>query len=73
MRNIILCGFMGCGKSTVGRALAGMTGRQLIDTDAFIEEQAGMTVSAIFDRFGERIAVGGSARPVRRWPVHRIW
>lgn len=53
MRNIILCGFMGCGKSTVGRALAGMTGRQLIDTDAFIEEQSGMTVSAIFDRFGE--------------------
>ena len=33
MRNIILCGFMGCGKSTVGRVLAQMTGRTLVDTD----------------------------------------
>lgn len=53
MRNIILCGFMGCGKSTVGRTLAQMTGRMFVDTDAYIEAQAGMTVSAIFDRFGE--------------------
>lgn len=53
MRNIILCGFMGCGKSTVGRRLAALTGRRLVDMDAFIEQQAGMTVSAIFERFGE--------------------
>lgn len=53
MRNIILCGFMGCGKSTVGRVLAQMTGRTLVDTDTYIEAQAGMTVSAIFARFGE--------------------
>ena len=40
MRNIILCGFMGCGKSTVGRVLAQMTGRTLVDTDTYIEAQA---------------------------------
>ena len=53
MKNIILCGFMGCGKSTVGRLLAQRTGRTFVDMDEYIEEQAGMTVSAIFDRYGE--------------------
>ena len=53
MKNVILCGFMGCGKTTVGRRLAVLTGRRFVDMDSFIEEQAGMTVSEIFDRFGE--------------------
>lgn len=52
-KNIVLCGFMGCGKTTVGRLLAAQTGYRFVDMDAYIEEQAGMTVSAIFDRFGE--------------------
>lgn len=51
--NIVLCGFMGCGKTTVGRLLAAQTGYRFVDMDAYIEEQAGMTVSALFDRFGE--------------------
>lgn len=53
MDNIVLCGFMGCGKTTVGRQLAEMTGFRFVDMDAYIEEQAGMTVSAIFEQFGE--------------------
>lgn len=53
MRNIILCGFMGCGKSTIGKKLAAMTGRPFTDMDEVIEQQAGMTVSEIFERFGE--------------------
>ena len=53
MRNLILCGFMGCGKTTVGRCLAALTGRRFVDMDAFIEEGAGMTVGEIFDRYGE--------------------
>ena len=52
-RNIILCGFMGCGKSTVGALLAGMTGRKFVDMDSYIEEQAGKTVSPIFSEDGE--------------------
>lgn len=52
-RNIALCGFMGCGKSTVGKLLAQKTGLTFIDTDAYIEQQAGMTVSEIFEREGE--------------------
>ena len=53
MRSITLCGFMGCGKSTVGRRLAEWTGREFVDMDSYIERQAGLSVSAIFDRFGE--------------------
>ena len=53
MRNLILCGFMGCGKTTVGRRLARLTGRRFVDMDAVIEEEAGMRVQEIFDRYGE--------------------
>ena len=34
MNNIILCGFMGCGKSTVGKNIARKSGRRFIDMDA---------------------------------------
>ena len=53
MNNLVLCGFMGCGKTTVGRLLAARTGRRFVDTDALIEEEAGMAVEDIFKRFGE--------------------
>lgn len=51
--NIILCGFMGCGKTSVGRRAAKLLGRRLVDLDQYIEEKAGMTVSEIFAREGE--------------------
>ena len=53
MRNIVLCGFMGCGKTTVGRQLAALTDRRFVDMDRVIEEEAGLTVSGIFHDFGE--------------------
>lgn len=53
MDNIVLCGFMGCGKSTVGKNLARKTGRKFLDMDSYIETKAGMTVSEIFDKYGE--------------------
>ncbi len=53
MKNLILCGFMGCGKTTVGRLLAAKTGRRFVDTDAVVEEEAGMAVEDLFKRFGE--------------------
>ncbi len=53
MNNIILCGFMGCGKSTVGKALAAATDNTFVDMDSYIEETAGMTVSDIFATEGE--------------------
>lgn len=52
-QTIVLCGFMGCGKSATGRRLSQYTGRQLIDTDRYIEEKTGKTVSQIFVEDGE--------------------
>ena len=37
--NIVLLGFMGCGKSTVGKLLAAKTGYSFIDTDSLIEKK----------------------------------
>ncbi len=50
---LILIGFMGAGKTTVGQALAGMLGWSLVDTDQMIEEVAGMSISRIFETQGE--------------------
>ena len=52
-RNVVLCGFMGSGKTTVGRLLAKRTGLPFVDMDDYIEEKAGMAVSEIFKRHGE--------------------
>lgn len=52
-RNIVLFGFMGCGKSTVGAELASNTGRELVDTDRLIEQSEGISISEIFARHGE--------------------
>ncbi len=51
--NIFLIGFMGCGKSAVGRAVAEMTGRHLIEMDDAIAEAEGMSVPEIFETKGE--------------------
>lgn len=50
--NIVLTGFMGTGKSTVGRLLAARLGRRFIDTDAVIEDRHG-PIPQIFARDGE--------------------
>lgn len=54
MNNVVLCGFMGCGKSTVGKNLARKTGRKFIDMDMYIEKKHDMTVSEIFEKYGEQ-------------------
>ena len=52
-RNIILLGFMGTGKSTVGRLVAGRLGRTFIDMDGEIEARTGKKISQIFAEDGE--------------------
>lgn len=52
-RSIALIGMPGCGKTSVGRALAEITGRQLIDTDERIRQEIGMPIPEYFARFGE--------------------
>ncbi len=50
---IYLVGFMGCGKTTVGRALARRLGWRFADLDEDIEASQQMSINEIFDRFGE--------------------
>ena len=51
--NIILCGFMGSGKTVVGSELAKIMGRRFVDTDELIEEEQGVAIKAIFAMYGE--------------------
>lgn len=53
MKNIVLIGLSGCGKSTVGRRLARRLRLPLLDTDVMIEERTGRTIPDIFAREGE--------------------
>ena len=50
---IYLCGFMGCGKSTVGELVARQLKLPLIDTDAYLVEQEGRSIPEIFAQDGE--------------------
>ena len=52
-RNIILTGYMGSGKSTVGKELSALTGLSLKDSDAEIEKTEGMSINDIFKIKGE--------------------
>ena len=53
LTNIVLIGMPGCGKTTVGRALAGKLGRTFVDLDEEIVRRAGMSIPEIFAREGE--------------------
>ncbi len=53
MENIVLIGMPGCGKSTLGKALAELTGKTFVDADAAIVEAAGMPIPEIFATQGE--------------------
>ena len=51
--NIVLCGFMGAGKTVVGKELAKIMGRKFVDTDEMLEEETGISIPAIFAARGE--------------------
>ncbi len=53
--NIILVGMPGCGKSTIAASLAEKLGREIIDTDKEIEQNAKMPIPEIFSTFGEGV------------------
>jgi shikimate kinase len=52
-QNLVLIGFMGTGKSSIGRIVAGRLGFQFVDVDALIVQRAGMEIAEIFRREGE--------------------
>jgi len=53
LRHIVLTGFMGAGKSTVGRLVAARLGWKFLDLDDHLEARAGLSVPEIFARHGE--------------------
>ena len=54
MKNIVLTGFMGTGKTTIGKELSKMLHMRLVDVDAEIEKAQTMTISDIFAMHGEQ-------------------
>ncbi len=67
MQPIFLIGYMGCGKSTLGRTVSAMTGMQFIDLDAYIEGRFHATVSALFAERGEH-----GFRDIERAMLHEV-
>ena len=53
MNAIFLLGYMGCGKSTIGKSLAQKLNISFIDLDQVIENQENESIKAIFDKRGE--------------------
>lgn len=53
LNNIVLIGFMGSGKTTLGRWMMENAGMELIDTDDYIEQRQGVKIKEIFARQGE--------------------
>jgi len=63
---IVLIGMMGVGKSTVGRRLAARLGLHFVDADEEIEKAAGMTITEMFERYGEAHFRDGERRVIAR-------
>ncbi|WP_242126479.1 shikimate kinase [Sphingobium sp. Sx8-8] len=63
---IVLVGMMGVGKSTVGRRLAARLGLHFVDADEEIEKAAGMTITEMFERYGEAYFRDGERRVIAR-------
>lgn len=65
-RPLVLVGLMGAGKSTIGKRLAARLHLPFVDADQEIERAAGLTISEIFERFGEKEFRDGERRVIGR-------
>lgn len=67
MKPLFIIGYMGCGKTTFGRALSTATGIEFIDLDFYIEQRYHATVSEIFRQHGEE-----GFRNIERQMLHEV-
>ena len=65
--NIVITGFMGSGKTTVGEMAARQLGREFVDMDKVIEDRAGLSIPQIFRDYGE-----GFFRAMERGLAHEL-
>ncbi len=66
MKNIYLCGFMGCGKTFIGKMISDALDMTLIDLDDYIVEQEKMSIPEIFEKKGEPYFRQAEADYIRR-------
>lgn len=71
MKNVVLIGFMGTGKSSCGRSTAQYLGFRFIDLDREIEKREGMTIPAMFQEHGEEYFRAKEREAVRYWAKQR--
>ena len=67
MKRIFLIGYMGAGKTTVGKVLAGLLNLSFIDLDYYIERRYHKTVSQLFAEKGEEVF-----RSIERNMLHEV-
>jgi shikimate kinase len=65
-RSVVLIGLMGVGKSTIGKRLSQQLNVPFVDADTEIETAAGLSISEIFERFGEAHFRDGERRVIAR-------
>ena len=70
-RAIVLIGFMGAGKTTVGRELALLTGWPLQETDSMIPARAGVSIAEIFAARGEEAFRAAESEALAKLPTKR--
>ena len=68
-RNIVLIGMPGCGKSPLGKMLAERLGKQMVETDEIISQEAGMSIKDIFAEYGEQHFRDLESEVVKRYSV----
>lgn len=72
-KTIVLVGFMGAGKSSVGKRLATRLGLPFVDSDVEVEKAAGLSISDLFDLYGPEEFHRGESRVIERLlraPLH---
>ena len=65
-RSLVMVGLMGCGKTSIGRRLAGVLELPFVDADEEIERAAGMSIAEIFAAHGEAYFRDGEKRVIAR-------